>query len=139
MEIEFKNLDGRIEVIEHTIRNTKFDVDSDQLDEKVEHLQARLLVNDFDGDCVNCSISYYSSDNVFLGLNDSGPIYLTPASDRSVSVSLPMDIPEKTVKVVVRLLFDDEVSGIIGFYGYALRALFVLLLAWLAMVIIKTF
>ncbi len=139
MEIEFKNLDDRIEIIEHTIRTTKLDIDGEAFDQATQHLQARLFINDFDGDCLNCSISYYSENNEFLGLDDSGSMYLTPANDKSIAISLPVDIPANATKSVVRFIFDDEVSEIAGFYSYVLKALSILGLIWLAVTIFNNF
>ena len=139
VEVEFKNLDDRIEVLEYAIRTTNLESEGIVNDQSIKHLQGRLLVNDTNQDCLNCSISYYSSSHEFLGLDDSGLIYLKPAGDRSVSMSLPMDIPLKASKAIVRFIFDDEVSGVIGFYGFMLKAFSILILLWLAITVINSF
>lgn len=56
MEIEFKNLDDRVDVIEHAVRSLKPEYSEG---EPSEHLQARLFVRDFEESCVDYSISYY--------------------------------------------------------------------------------
>ena len=138
MKIEFKNLDDRFEVIEHVIRDKRWEYTEDGM-KPIPHLQAILFVKDFDDECVDFSISYYSADNEFLGLDDSDTLHLSQSKDKSVSISVPLDIPKNASRAVARFIFNDEADFLSGFYGYALKGLTVLGLIWLASMIVNNF
>ena len=136
MEIEFKNLDGRFEVIEHVLRKATLPYAEGDA-EPIMHLQARLMIQEFKDDCIDCSISYYDENHGFLGLDSCDSIFLTKSKDNSVPISVALDIPEGAHKAVVRFIFNDDAKAIEGFYRYALKGLTILGLFWLATLILK--
>lgn len=138
MKVEFKNLQDKLEVIEHTIRKTTAP-DVEYTSQAQEHLQARLLLKKFDDQFINFSIAYYSADNEFLGLDNSGEIYISKSKDKSVAISTPIDAPENTDRAIVRFIFEEEANSDSSFYELAAKIGLAIFIAWLGLSLFKSF
>ncbi len=118
MKIEFENLDSKFQIDEHIIRPVEIDIDGEEVSKR-SHFQARLFMNGFDCDGnIGCVISYYDSENKFLGLNqDSIWTHDTKEGD-PIPISMAIDIPDDAARAVFRFNYSDN-SG--GFYYWAGR------------------
>lgn len=139
MNIEFKNLQDKFQIIEHAIRKSTAPDADNTSNQKSDYLQARLLLKKFHDEYLNFSISYYGAENEFIGLDNSGEVYITKSKDMSVALSTPIDVPENTDRVIVRFIFEDEINADNGFYETIFKIGLTLLVGWLALSLLKSF
>ena len=132
MEIEFENIAPNFEILEYTIREIDYDIDGERA-AKYPHFQARIMAKDFDCDGnIDCVISYYDSNNRFLGLDEDTIWSHDVEEDNPIALSMLINIPEGAVRGVFRFNYNKRERGFYSWAGHIATFMgLMLLFSWL--------